>query len=313
MKTLLTTLSILLIATASYAKWSTEIHPQFSFFDVGPYWVERVVDGDTIIFTTANPLFPTQRGREGFQERVRLIGIDTPESRDNDKARRDAERTGQDLETITKMGQEATEFVKRFIKEGQEVRLEFDVQERDKYGRILAYVWYKLGPEYENRHMNLKEIYEISTKLNKQGTYDTVVFLNATIIKAGYATPMTIPPNVKYADLFKELYEEAREQKRGLWRHIVDEIGETLDYLALEIEMGGSPAFHILNLNGETYAYLTLGQELKIGDKKFIVKNLSLKNYKATLIDTSGKLFYVEKINYGIFFEERRMRRMEGE
>ena len=44
------------------------------------------------------------------------------------------------------------------------------------------------------------------------------VFLNATIIKAGYATPMTIPPSVKYADLFKELYEEAREQKRGLWK-----------------------------------------------------------------------------------------------
>jgi len=38
-----------------------------------------------------------------------------------------------------------------------------------------------------------------------------------TLSKGGYATPMTIPPNVKYADLFKKLYEEAREQKRGLW------------------------------------------------------------------------------------------------
>ena len=43
------------------------------------------------------------------------------------------------------------------------------------------------------------------------------LFLNAEIIKGGYATPMTIPPNVKHADLFKELYEEARESKKGLW------------------------------------------------------------------------------------------------
>ena len=41
-------------------------------------------------------------------------------------------------------------------------------------------------------------------------------FINATIIKAGYATPMTVPPNVKYADLFKELYAEAMKESRGL-------------------------------------------------------------------------------------------------
>jgi len=43
------------------------------------------------------------------------------------------------------------------------------------------------------------------------------IFVNAHIVDMGYASPMTIPPNVKNADLFKELYEEAREQKRGLW------------------------------------------------------------------------------------------------
>jgi len=47
-------------------------------------------------------------------KRVRLIGIDTPESKSNDKAKRDSKRTGQDVETINKMGQEATEFVKFF-------------------------------------------------------------------------------------------------------------------------------------------------------------------------------------------------------
>ena len=77
--------------------------------------MERVIDGDTIFVTTP----------EGRVERVRLIGIDTPESQLNGKAKRDSGRTGQDVETITKMGQEATEFVKsskrigELLKEGQ--------------------------------------------------------------------------------------------------------------------------------------------------------------------------------------------------
>jgi len=184
MKILLTSLSILLIATASYAQ---------------TYTVERVIDGDTIKHTNG--------------ERVRLIGIDTPESKPNDKAKRDSERTGQDVETIQKMGQEATEFVKKLLPEGAEVRLEFDVQERDKYGRVLAYVFIDTG-------IGINQPLGYKTPINHHYDYysDTFKhFINATVIKAGYATPMTIPPNVKYADLFKELYEEAREQKRGLW------------------------------------------------------------------------------------------------
>jgi len=185
MTRLLTTLFILLIATAGYAQ---------------TYTVERVIDGDTIVVTTP----------EGKSEEVHLIGIDAPESRDNSKARSDAERTGQDLETINKMGQEATDFVKGLIKPGQEVRLEFDVQERDKYGRVLAYclIWM-------DDYLELHEKGVISHFVTKDSPFP--ILLNATIIKSGYAIPMTIPPNVKYADLFKELYEEAREQGRGLW------------------------------------------------------------------------------------------------
>ncbi len=51
---------------------------------------------------------------------------------------------------------------------------------------------------------------------DKEGIHEC--FLNAFVVQQGYASPMTIPPNVKYADLFKELYQEAREQKRGLWK-----------------------------------------------------------------------------------------------
>jgi len=154
------------------------------------YTVERVIDGDTLKLTNG--------------ERVRLIGIDTPESQPNDKAKRDSERTGQDLETINKMGQEATNFMNLIVRKGMKVELDFDVQERDKYGRLLAYVFY----------LNYNGPVGVGYYFDENYRF----FVNASIVGAGYATPMTIPPNVKYADLFQELYEEAREERRGLWK-----------------------------------------------------------------------------------------------
>jgi len=179
------------------------------------YTVERVIDGDTLVVTTP----------EGKSEKVQLIGIKAPESQPNDKAKRDSERTGQDVETINKMGQEATEFVK-FV-EGREIKLEMDVQEKAKYGRLLAYVWmpfdyYNQFPEeiFElyNKRVKGQLDYTKSTDILETALWEYDVLLNALIVDAGYATPMTIPPNVKYADLFKELYKEAREQKRELWK-----------------------------------------------------------------------------------------------
>jgi micrococcal nuclease len=72
--------------------------------------------------------------------------------------------------------------------EGQTVRLELDVQERDRYGRLLAYVY--LGD----------------------------MMVNAEIVAQGYAQVMTIPPNVKYQELFLKLQREARLLQIGLWR-----------------------------------------------------------------------------------------------
>jgi len=197
MNKLLTTLAILLIATASYAQ---------------TYTIERVIDGDTIVVTTS----------EGKSEEVDLIGIDAPESQPNDKAKRDAERTGKDLETITKMGQEAMEFVKGLITPGQYVRLRFDNQERDKYGRLLAYVFTE-GYPLQNECVRFEGQMEtgmLGTTLFYWEDCKPYNFINGTLIVAGYATPMTIPPNVKYAGLFKKLYKEAREEKRGLWKDL---------------------------------------------------------------------------------------------
>jgi micrococcal nuclease len=79
--------------------------------------------------------------------------------------------------------------MRTIAREDDRVSIEFDVQKRDKYRRLLGYVY------LENGQM-----------------------LNEEIIKAGYASPMTIPPNVKYQDRFLKLYREARDAKRGLFR-----------------------------------------------------------------------------------------------
>lgn len=136
--------------------------------------VTKAVDGDTL--KLAN------------DQRVRLIGIDTPEVHESAKLYRDANKTRQSVETIRGLGKRSHEFTKKLV-EGKQVRLEFDVTKKDKYGRLLAYVYLQDG-----------------------------TFVNAEIIKQGYASLMTIPPNVKYEALFKELYSQAREAKRGLWK-----------------------------------------------------------------------------------------------
>ncbi|MCX5711715.1 MAG: thermonuclease family protein [Candidatus Omnitrophica bacterium] len=150
-------------------------------YDYDHILITKVIDGDTL------------RLENG--ERVRLIGIDTPEVHPNNKLYRDVKRTGQDADSIMEMGKAALEFTKK-LAEGKNVSLEFDVQKRDRYERLLAYV-YVLGSDKKK---------------------NTAIFLNAEIIKAGYAGLMTIPPDVKYTDLFQKLYKEARKNKRGLWK-----------------------------------------------------------------------------------------------
>ncbi len=66
--------------------------------------------------------------------------------------------------------------------------LEFDVQQLDRYKRLLAYVYLEDG-----------------------------TFVNAWLVQHGYAAVMTVPPNVKYQELFLRLQREAREGSRGLW------------------------------------------------------------------------------------------------
>jgi len=124
--------------------------------------VVHVDDGDTIDVWT-----------DGHRERVRYIGIDAPELAHDGLA---AARGG-----------EAATRLNRALLAGRRVRLEFDLERRDRYGRLLAYVW--LG-----------------------GT-----LINAEMVRRGYARVLTIPPNVRYQRWFEAAEAEAREARRGLW------------------------------------------------------------------------------------------------
>lgn len=127
--------------------------------------VTRVVDGDTVRVRV--------RGRE---EPVRLIGVDTPES----------VKPGSPVECF---GKAAAAFTRRALA-GRRVRLVRDVEERDRYGRLLAYVRRVPDGWFHNREL----------------------------VRRGYAVPLTIPPNVRHAETFRRDARAAREAGRGLWR-----------------------------------------------------------------------------------------------
>jgi micrococcal nuclease len=85
-------------------------------------------------------------------------------------------------------GREASAFVERTVPLGSEVSYRLGVEERDRYGRALAYVWLRDGR-----------------------------FLNRLLVARGYAQPLTVPPNVDHESEFVEAARRAREAGRGLW------------------------------------------------------------------------------------------------
>lgn len=127
--------------------------------------VTEVIDGDTIILSD---------GRH-----VRYIGIDTPEVR--------IRKNNEFVYLPQPFALEAKEFNRKLV-EGKTIRLEFDVEKTDKYGRLLAYCF----------------------------TDET--FVNAKLLEEGYAVLYTYPPNVKYSETFVESQKKARQENKGLWK-----------------------------------------------------------------------------------------------
>jgi micrococcal nuclease len=128
--------------------------------------VTKVVDGDTF--------WADDGTRSGLK--IRLIGVDAPESRKTFK------------KEVGYFGKEAKTYLTNLLS-GKRVRLEYDLNRTDQFGRTLAYVYLQDG-----------------------------TFVNAELVKNGFAMTMTVPPNVKFADLFVKLEIEARENNRGLWK-----------------------------------------------------------------------------------------------
>jgi micrococcal nuclease len=129
--------------------------------------VTHVVDGDTadVVFRETN-----------HKERIRLIGIDTPETKKPNTP-------------IECFGREASASLNALLPEGTAVRVERDVEERDRYGRLLGYVY----------------------------RANDGLFVNLEMVRAGMALPLTFPPNVMYTDKFLEAGDAARTAQVGLW------------------------------------------------------------------------------------------------
>lgn len=123
--------------------------------------VKRVIDGDTIELENG--------------EKIRYIGINTPETVDPRRK-------------VQCFGWQAKEENKKLV-EGKEIIATRDVSDKDKYGRLLRYVY--IGD----------------------------VFINDYLVRNGFASISTFPPDVKYAEQFKQAEEEARINNRGLWKN----------------------------------------------------------------------------------------------
>jgi len=121
--------------------------------------VVYIYDGDTVKLSNG--------------EKVRYIGIDTPEMNYNNPP-------------AEYFAQEAKEYNAKLVL-GKKVKLEFDVVKRDKYGRLLAYVY------IDGKH------------------------ISQDMIERGFAKVLMIPPNLKFADYFLTLQNLAKEEKRGIW------------------------------------------------------------------------------------------------
>jgi micrococcal nuclease len=110
---------------------------------------------------------------DGRSERVRYIGVDTPES----------VKPGVRVQCFAKSA--AKENAKLVL--GRDVRLEYDAEARDRYGRLLAYVW--------------------------RGD----LLVNAELVRLGYGKPLEIAPNLAHAAELRQLATAARRDHRGLW------------------------------------------------------------------------------------------------
>lgn len=131
--------------------------------------IMRVVDGDTLLARV-----------NGKKTRIRLTGINAPESVHPDESKN------------TEEGRRSSAYLKSLIQEGDKVYLEYDISPQDQHGRDLCYVYYVEDGE--------------------------LVMLNEKMLLDGYAYTIVVEPNVKYRERFAEDMKQAKKNKAGLWQ-----------------------------------------------------------------------------------------------
>lgn len=146
---------VLLLVAAQAGAAASDTGPAAPRRATVPCRVTRIVDGDTIACAGVG--------------RVRLIGMDSPESGQGPFAAR------------------ADSALAALLPPGSDALLEGDVEPRDRYGRVLAYVWFN------------------------------GVMINREMVRRGWAVLLTYPPNVQYVDALAAAQSRARAERRGLW------------------------------------------------------------------------------------------------
>jgi micrococcal nuclease len=153
------------------------IHTNISQLDQSDDDYFYALDGDTIKVRF-----------DGNLTTIRLIGIDTFETHKNNKAYRQAYENNISIEEVIKRGKKAKEYIKEKLSNHSDFYFEYDEDFLDRYKRTLAYIWFSEDD-----------------------------MLNLDIVCNGYAIPLKIQPNVKYANEIKECYEDAKRSHIGVW------------------------------------------------------------------------------------------------
>ena len=156
----------LLIGLASCSGSSPLPNGQADLVKIADGKIVKVVDGDTVDIDI-----------DGHTERVRLIGVNTPETKHPTKP-------------IECFGPEASAYLTQLLPKGTTVRIERDVEARDRYGRMLLYLYL--------------------------GSND--LFINLDLVARGYGTPMSIEPNTFHRNDFVRAAAQAEAANVGLWK-----------------------------------------------------------------------------------------------
>lgn len=205
------------------------------------YYVSKVIDGDTIELDNG--------------QRVRYLGLDAPETR---KRQRETW-----VYAPEPYAEAAMEFNRKLV-DGKQVRLEFDVQKKDKYDRLLVYCF--VGD----------------------------VFVNAELLKNGYALLYTSAPNVKYVDILVKMQQDARQNNRGLWAEIRQvPAKEAKKYVGRIVAVEGkvtsihqTPKVTFLNFGQSGFQVVIFKEQLAI----FMTNAVSVRAYKGKALRITGKV-----------------------